>query len=592
VVSGLLDVGCTVLVPTFSWGFAVQPPPPMRPQRNGTDYNVSAMSAAGATRIFDRATSELDQDSMGAIPAAVLAMDGHIRGHHPLNSFAAVGPLAAEVVTGQEPLSVYQPLEALARLGGYAVLMGVGLTSMTLLHLAEQYAGRNPFRRWANGSDGRPMMVETGGCSNGFAAFDDGRHGHTSKVRAPVRQWLDAYCHSAPMVSGPAVQQALHERFGLTVSVRHINRIRAALNVTKPSRRVSTGRTGEDAATDLSSDTTWQDGAGSLLLLAAAHGTGLIPAFEAALPCDDDHLARLSLTSKRSFLLTLLFLNAVGLRRTWDLRAYAGDSLALLTGRHRAYGYRYVECFLSRVAHTDGAEALTDALATWTALLWQPCPSPTAASPEPPPTFYIDGHRKAVYSDRLIPRGLVARRGAVLGCRALTLLHDAAGHPLLALTDRGDTHLTAGAPALLARFARATDAPPVRRLVIDREGMAAAFLVGLADADCDVVTVLRADQYAGLASFTEIGPFAPFQYDRTGRLVREVAPARFALALPDHPGEHIDVRPSPARIRRRTRTSPTRGWRTSTLRTPPGTGRAGSPPQHRPRRPRPSSSPS
>ncbi len=149
VVSGLLDVGCTVLVPAFSWGFAIQPPPPMRPQRNGTDYNVSAMSAAGATRIFDRATSELDQDSMGAIPAAVLAMDGHIRGHHPLNSFAAVGPLAAEVVTGQEPLSVYQPLEALARLGGYAVLMGVGLTSMTLLHLAEQCAGRNPFRRWA-----------------------------------------------------------------------------------------------------------------------------------------------------------------------------------------------------------------------------------------------------------------------------------------------------------------------------------------------------------------------------------------------------------------------------------------------------------
>jgi len=171
VVSGLLDEGCTVLVPTFSGGFAVQPPPPMRPQRNGTDYNVSAMSAAGATRIFDRATSELDQDSMGAIPAAVLAMDGHIRGHHPLNSFAAVGPLAAEVVTGQEPLSVYQPLEALARLGGYAVLMGVGLTSMTLLHLAEQYAGRNPFRRWANGSDGRPMMVETGGCSNGFEKF-------------------------------------------------------------------------------------------------------------------------------------------------------------------------------------------------------------------------------------------------------------------------------------------------------------------------------------------------------------------------------------------------------------------------------------
>ena len=132
-------------------------------------------------------------------------------------------------------------------------------------------------------------------------------------------------------------------------------------------------------------------------------------------------------------------------------------------------------------------------------------------------------------------------RGVILGCRALTLLHDIGGHPLLATTARGDLHLTAGVPALLARFARATDAPPVRRLVIDREGMAAAFLALLAGDGCDVVTVLRADQYTGLASFTDVGPFVPFQYDRQGALVREVAPARFSLALPDHPGNRLDL---------------------------------------------------
>lgn len=227
------------------------------------------------------------------------------------------------------------------------------------------------------------------------------------------------------------------------------------------------------------------------------------------------------------------------MRRTWDLRGYTGDGLALLTGRERAYGYRHVERFLSGLAHAGVAGPLTDALAAWTTALWRP-PSPSAAVP--PATFYIDGHRKAVYSDRLIPRGIVARRGAVLGCRALTLLHDADGHPLLATTDRGDTHLTAGAPALLARVARTTGTPPARRLVIDREGMAAAFLTALADDGCDVVTVLRADQYAGLASFADVGAFIPFHYDRQGVLVREVAPARFALALPDHAGERLDLR--------------------------------------------------
>src|SRR5689334_13410001 len=34
VVDGLLDEGCTVLVPTFSWGYEVPPPPGLRPARN------------------------------------------------------------------------------------------------------------------------------------------------------------------------------------------------------------------------------------------------------------------------------------------------------------------------------------------------------------------------------------------------------------------------------------------------------------------------------------------------------------------------------------------------------------------------------
>jgi len=56
---------------------------------------------------------------------------------------------------------VFKPLRALSETGGYVVLMGVGLEAMTLIHLAEQMAGRNRFRRWANGPDGRPMEVAT-----------------------------------------------------------------------------------------------------------------------------------------------------------------------------------------------------------------------------------------------------------------------------------------------------------------------------------------------------------------------------------------------------------------------------------------------
>jgi hypothetical protein len=262
-----------------------------------------------------------------------------------------------------------------------------------------------------------------------------------------------------------------------------------------------------------------------------------VEALAAALPppADRGRLARSAAPTRRRLLTTLLFLGAAGLRRPWDLRGYTGDGLALLTGRRRAYGYRHVERFLAEVAQAGGAAGLTDALAAWTAARWLPEP------PGAPVAFYVDGHRKAVYADALVPRGLVARYGKVLGCRALVLLHDAQGHPLLATTHRGDLHLTAGLPELVARYEAATAASRLTRVVVDREGMAAEFLGRLADEGRTVVTLLRADQYAGLESFTDVGAFVPLQYDRHGRVVREVAPARFRLARPDRPDEPVPL---------------------------------------------------
>ena len=228
----------------------------------------------------------------------------------------------------------------------------------------------------------------------------------------------------------------------------------------------------------------------------------------------------------------------VGLRRTRDLRHYTGDALALLTGRRQAYGFWWVERFLSEVARAGGAETLTDALAAWTAKLWL---SGKTDPDQPMPAFYVDGHKKPVYSDNLIPRGLVGRTGKVLGCRALVLLHDAAGHPLLATTHRGDLPLKEGLPPLITRYEQATEDAHLVQLVVDREGMAAEWLAGLAAQGRTVVTVLRADQYQGLASFSEIGPFVPWRCDRRGRVIREVASARYSLPLPDHPGQRLPL---------------------------------------------------
>jgi hypothetical protein len=232
-------------------------------------------------------------------------------------------------------------------------------------------------------------------------------------------------------------------------------------------------------------------------------------------------------------LLTMLFLGAVGLSRTWDLRGYAADGLALLTGRMRAYGYRYTEMFLSQVARADGAERFSNALASWTTHPWH---APAEGTGHPHAlTCYVDGHRKPVYSEVLIPRGLIGRLGVILGCRALLLLHDEHGHPLFVTTHRGDQHLTAGVPAFLTRYEQHAEHSQVARMIVDREGMATEFLASLHAEGRSVVTILQTSQYRDLSSFSDVGTFLPLSTNAHGQVIREVAPAQIALPREDHP---------------------------------------------------------
>jgi len=167
IIAGFAAVGCTLLVPTFSYRFSIPPPPDQRPARNGWDYDSDPDTSPGTGLVYTPDSPAIDR-SMGALPAAVLARPERARGDHALNSFAAIGPLAHSLVSRQRPLDVYGPLKGLAEADGFVLLMGVGPERMTPIHLAEMMAGRQLFRRWANGPDGRPMMVETGGCSEGF----------------------------------------------------------------------------------------------------------------------------------------------------------------------------------------------------------------------------------------------------------------------------------------------------------------------------------------------------------------------------------------------------------------------------------------
>lgn len=188
VVDAFLAQGCTLLVPAFTWSYGILPPLHLRPARNGWNYAHMDGHTEGIGRVYTPATQEIDAD-MGAIPAAVVHAPGRSRGAHPICSFAALGPHAAALVAEQRIGAVYAPLMRLAELDGYVVLMGVGLDNMTLLHLAEQEAGRVPFRRWANDAQGQAAAVDVGSCSDGFEQLALALQPHERRVAVGASLW-------------------------------------------------------------------------------------------------------------------------------------------------------------------------------------------------------------------------------------------------------------------------------------------------------------------------------------------------------------------------------------------------------------------
>jgi len=189
IIDGILAEGCTLLVPTFSYAFQMPPPPHRRPVRNGSDYEWWDRQPLQTVPCYALDSLEVDAD-MGVIPETVLRTPGRIRGEHPLCSFTAIGPLAHRLISGQEPLDVNAPLKALAEADGLVILMGVGLESMTLIHAAEELAGRNLFRRWASGPDNMTVEVETGGCSEGFENLRSALSPLMAEIKVGQSTWL------------------------------------------------------------------------------------------------------------------------------------------------------------------------------------------------------------------------------------------------------------------------------------------------------------------------------------------------------------------------------------------------------------------
>jgi aminoglycoside 3-N-acetyltransferase len=152
VAKALLDSvspGGTVVVPTFNYG----------------------------SLPYDPATT---QSLTGAVTGAFWRLPGAQRSRHPTHSFAAMGPLATEILAGHENVETLgrgSPLWKVQQRDGWVLLIGCDHRASSMIHVAEEttnvpYLDRTRVAQVLRGNELHDVIVRRPGCSNGFNAID------------------------------------------------------------------------------------------------------------------------------------------------------------------------------------------------------------------------------------------------------------------------------------------------------------------------------------------------------------------------------------------------------------------------------------
>lgn len=179
------------MIPAFSDIYEARPVDKYMPANNGAgDYSYFLEKTDTDIAPFDVTSKEISVEDMGLFSQCVLNHEKSIRGNHPLNSFAALGNNAQKLVGSQTRKDVYAPLKQLCDDDGYVLLMGVGLDTATIIHFAEQLAGRTPFIRWAYDKGKNIIPVSAGGCSKGFNHFNDVLSSYAKKITVAKSEWV------------------------------------------------------------------------------------------------------------------------------------------------------------------------------------------------------------------------------------------------------------------------------------------------------------------------------------------------------------------------------------------------------------------
>ena len=162
------------------------------------------------------------------------------------------------------------------------------------------------------------------------------------------------------------------------------------------------------------------------------------------------------------YIRTLFLLPAFDMERPIDLDSYGQRTLGALTspdGRH--VRYKATDRFLRDITALEVGDDISIALSS--------CYFKTFYGVEEMPV-YIDGHFKAVWTLKNIPRGKHGMMDRVMPGLEQVFLNGQMGHPLLHRTCPGDRHLTKELLGIVEDFEKAVGDEVVNVVVFDGEG--------------------------------------------------------------------------------------------------------------------------
>ena len=156
----------SVVMPTFTYKTMVTPE--VGPPGNGITYG----SGRDHNKMAQPFTPSMRADPlMGILPETLRNHPAAKRTSHPILSFTGIQ--SDEYLNEQTLYEPLAPIDALAKAGGWVVLINVGHDVNTSIHYAEKLAGRRQFLRWALVGNRVMECLGFPGDSTGFPAIDE-----------------------------------------------------------------------------------------------------------------------------------------------------------------------------------------------------------------------------------------------------------------------------------------------------------------------------------------------------------------------------------------------------------------------------------